>query len=137
MSIVLSGSGNTPAIEGELPELIDVVVTDGRSSTATIRVLPEFDHMNGAINLFLVARVTQSGVNQWLYPDQSGSVQTWDQKESTLQPAYSISSVGASVRGLVYSGTLDAGQYEIYVGYAAAGSALIYSRTPFTFTVTQ
>lgn len=154
----------SPVPGTELPAIDRVIDSQGQPSTATIKAgatsnggasytssfsTSEQIAVNGELNfetadigkaasVFVVIKYTSTtGVEQWLMENGDGDFFAWDQDVNTLIAIYSSNSIGSSIAGELFSDTLDAGRYEVFIGYTAQGGALIYSETPMTFVVTQ
>ncbi|MEX1199100.1 MAG: ice-binding family protein [Pseudohongiellaceae bacterium] len=157
--------GDEPApSKASVPALSGVISLTGESTTAVLRagssadggvsysssfttdqtitvmgeLFPEAAHLNQAAEVFVVARyVPVTGAEQWVYKTESGDFRAWNQDVATLQPAFRTASMGASVTDELFASLLDAGTYNVYIGYTAADDELIYNDTPMSFTVTQ
>ncbi|MEX2332901.1 MAG: hypothetical protein WD600_01500, partial [Pseudohongiella sp.] len=154
----------TPVPDTDLPTVDKVIDSNGQTSSATIKagatsnggasytnsfstsdqivvsgeLFPEASDVGKAIDVFVVIKYTSAaGVDQWLMENGDGDFFVWDQNIESLISFYSSANSSASIAGQLFSGTLDAGNYEIFIGYAAQGGSLIYSETPMTFVVTQ
>lgn len=155
-------TGSDP--DTDLPNIDKVVDSEGQVSTAVIKagatsnggasysnsfstseqivvngeLFPETADVGKAASVFVVIRyTTTTGVEHWLMQDGIGDFFAWDQNVETLVSRYSSDSIGSSITGQLFSGMVDAGTYEIFIGYAAQGGSLIYSETPLTIVVTQ
>ncbi len=67
----------------------------------------------------------------------SGDYVPWSGLPEELVPNISAMVLPSALESELYSGTLNVGDYEFYIGYQVAGeSALIYTPIPFRFSVT-
>lgn len=164
LATAATGDTPTPVPGTELPDIDKVVDSQGQPSTATIKAgatsnggasysssfsTSEQIVVNGeltfeaadvgkAASVFVVIKYTStSGVEQWLMENGDGDFFAWDQNVASLVSIYSSNNIGSSISGELFSGTLDAGSYEVFVGYTAQGGSLIFSETPMTFVITQ
>ena len=164
LSTTTTGETSTPIPGTELPGIDKVINSAGQASTATIKagatsnggasysssfstseqivvnaeLAFEAADVGKAANVFVVIKyISTTGVEQWLMENGDGDFFVWDQNVETLVSIYSSNSIGSSISGELFSGTLDAGRYEIFIGYTAQGGELIYSETPLAFVVTQ
>lgn len=154
----------TPVPGTELPPVDKVIDSQGQPSTAVIKagatsnggasygssfstseqivvngeLTYEAGDVGKAASVFVVIKFTStSGTAQWLMENGDGDFFAWDQNVESLVSMYSSNSIGTSIAGKLFGGTLEAGRYEVFIGYTAQGGALIYSETPMSFVVTQ
>jgi len=159
------GNGTEPPSDGTpIPILPGVTRLTGEPTTAVIRagstadagqtyatsfntdqtitvfteIAAEAAHVNQASNVFVVAHlVPETGPEQWIFKTESGVFQEWNGDVNTLQSAFSPANMAASVTYNLFSGPLDPGTYNVFVGYTSANNELIYNETPMSFTVTE
>lgn len=163
-TVTLATAATTPAPDTDLPSIDRVIDSEGQASTATIKLgassnngasynsnfstseqvvvnselTVETADIGKAASIFVAIRYTSNdGFAQWLMGNEGGEFLIWDQNVETLASIYSSNSIASSVSGELFRGQLDAGTYDVYIGYAAQGGALIYSETPMTVVVTQ
>lgn len=154
----------TPIPGAGLPTLEQIITSEGQASTAIVqagassnggasytdsfstsqqivvdgKLTPEVGDVGKSVDVFVVVKYTSlTGTEQWLMEDGNGDFFAWDQNVASLISIYSTDSMGTSIAGELFSSTLDAGSYEVFIGYAAAGGSLIFSETPLMFTVNQ
>lgn len=154
---------STP-IADAVPALVDVLNTSGTSTTALINagsssdggltygdsfltddeitingeIIPEAGHRDQAVSVYVVVKYTSlAGEEQWVFKNESGAFLDWNEDLSALEAVFSTASLGESVAGEIFSGTLAAGLYELHLGYSAADGGLIHNDSPMSFTVSN
>lgn len=154
----------SPIPEAELPSLNTVIDSEGQTSTAVIqagatnnagasyinsfssteqvtiygKLTPESADIGKSADIFVVVKHTSAtGTVDWLMQDANGDFHLWNQAVDTLISAYKTDNLTTSVSGQLFSGALNAGNYDIYIGYTAQGGSLIYSEVPMNIVVTQ
>lgn len=102
----------------------------------TAAMVPAPNQVGQFADLFIVVRVTTpGGYTAWFQQDATGLFIPWNEQLNALVPVQEGIRLSELERAPIYEGRLESGQYDIYFGYWADNSSLIYSRTPLQITV--
>lgn len=137
-ALVIAAGGNPGAaaisigsfLEGDATRRKTFSIGDRVVVEGTVR--PDNADIGKPAELFMVLR---SNLNTWSYRDLDGNFQPWNISLKSLDPAYTVDSLGESETMALYSGELVAGDHRIFIGYMVDGGPLIFNGIAYRFDV--
>lgn len=127
----LQGSGRVSIAK---PHRYADVLVEGDVFSVSYSFAPLAVDVGKMANLYVVARVA-AGDAERLYALADGSWKPWNGNRSELAVHTTRQLHSTEVLELVQDQKLFAGEYRIFAGYQTTGGSLVYTQTPFQFSV--
>lgn len=115
-----------------------VTPADSATDTSITRITASAVIDTNDIGKTAAIYIVRTSGDEFTMRDPSGEYVPWSGVAEGLAPYDSAVVLPVALESELYSGTLNVGQYEFYIGYQALGeTALVYTPIPFQFTVSE